>query len=483
MSDKATQDRPARNIALFGDALDDAFALSTLAPWRDTGGFVLMGDADFLPALSDVERAALLSMLPTSPDISNESVLAAFEDFALTHPDARCLVVDMGWALDIVWAASLIERWGAIVQSFAESADLTVISVYARDLIVEDQLAAAMRVHQHIAAPSGIYPNPHWMPRDLVAHGSLQQQLSFLLGQIVPEFQDADFYVKTLPDAARGATPAWAQRTRQGVTPRAADNRWHVHCLGPMRVFVGGNHPVNWAIPGSAPKKSRALFAYLLNKGDSGAHIDLLSEFLWPDDAPEETKRGRLRHTLAMLRKSLGGQDTVVRNGDYYRLNIPQSSWIDIRAFEQMCRRGISLFKHGDYADAIRVYEAAERLYGGDLFDDLPHEYAEYEFDDWCLPKRVWLRDMAVKLQCDFATALSNLGRSREALEHSTKALQIDPLHEAANIQMMSTLASLGRNEAVTRQYQQYLKAMGTDFEPSDEVRNVYEDLLAKRSA
>ena len=52
---------------------------------------------------------------------------------------------------------------------------------------------------------------------------------------------------------------------------------------------------------------------------------------------------------------------------------------------------------------ALRVYAAADQLYTGDLFEDLPLEYVRSETDDWCMPRRIWLREMAVKLQYDFA--------------------------------------------------------------------------------
>ena len=113
------------------------------------------------------------------------------------------------------------------------------------------------------------------------------------------------------------------------------------------------------------------------------------------------------------------------------------------------------------------------------MFEDLPLEYLHSEFDDWCAPKRVWLRDMAVKLQYDLSKVLRHQGRLREALEHSLNALRMDLANESAHIEAMRILAKQGRHEAVVRQFQQYLKAVA-DFdagEPSEEVRQVYREL------
>lgn len=474
---------PCQNVALFGDVLDPEFLMQAIRPWSDRGRVCLMtADATLFPAFSPEDRLPYIGALPDRPEVGSNSVIADFERLAEGMPGLVCIIVDMAWALNTIWAASLLERWGAIAQAFGERTGIALVSLYNREILVEDQFASALRVHQWVAAPSGCYRNPHWLPHTLVSTGTLQAQLNFLLGQFVPEFAEKSFHRASVQDYARGATPAWAQRKRRGLTRQPSNRRWHIHCLGPLRIYVGGQEEVDWNIPGSAPKKTRALFAYLLNRGETGANVDRLCEFLWSDNSSEETKRGRLRHTLAMLRKSLGGPETVERIGDQFRLNVPEDSWTDIRAFEQLCRRGLALFRQGDLAGAIRVYEGAERLYGGDLFEDIDINYVECEFDDWCKPRRIWLHEMAVKLQYDMSKVLRGLGRSREALHHAQRALQLDPLNDFANIEVMLSLAEQGRIDAVSRQYQQYLKAVvtGGDAEPSDEVYATFRELVPK---
>lgn len=128
--------------------------------------------------------------------------------------------------------------------------------------------------------------------------------------------------------------------------------------------------------------------------------------------------------------------------------------------FEQPCRRGRSLFKRGKLPSALRVYAAATQLYGGDLFEDLPLEYVRSATDDWCMPRRIWLREMAVKLLYDFAKVCSKSGRVREALEHCQKALSINPCTEGAHAEAMKIFATQGRMDAMHRQYRQYRAAL-----------------------
>jgi DNA-binding SARP family transcriptional activator len=480
-NDEQRKHRIGLNAALFASLSNSVFLQSSLQQWLQSRGcYLLTNDENLLPQTAFSGRLGYFASLSEMPEVGSDKVLSDLNAHCAKLDDLHCLVVDMRWSLNVAWGGSMVERWGGLCQQFADTHGVAVISLYDRETLVEDQLAAAFRVHQTFVSPSGQFRNPHWLPEELITSATVEDQLGFLLGQIVPEYANAAFHSTPLRDAARGATPTWVRRSRHSVATEPANTRWHVHCLGQLRVFVAGSVPVDWAIKGSAPRKSRALFAYLLNRAENGASADELAEFLWPENAAEDNKRARLRHAIAMLRKSLGGSETVDRTGDNYRLNIPQGSWIDIRSFEQLCRRGLALFRHNQYAEAIRVYEAAEGLYAGDLFDDLPNEYADSEFDDWCLPKRIWLREMAVKLQYDMSKVLRQQGRLREALDHSQKALKLDSVNDSANIEFMRVLAEQGRYEAIVRQYQQYLQAIDEldKGNPSAEVRMAYQDLM-----
>jgi DNA-binding SARP family transcriptional activator len=246
-----------------------------------------------------------------------------------------------------------------------------------------------------------------------------------------------------------------------------------------LRVRLDDATEVDWRQPGAAPKKTRTLFAYLLNAGDKGAHADQICELLWQGEDPEQTKRARLHHTVAMLRKALGGQETVERLGDYYRLVIPEGSWIDITAFEQLCRRCLSQARRGNDEAALRLYSEAERLYGGDLFADLPTQYLSTETEDWILPRRIWLRDMAIRVRYDHSKILRRHRRYAEALDHALKAVALDPTNESANAEAMRVFHAQGRTDAMHRQFRQYrsaLRAIGESVE-GIEVRATYDEL------
>ena len=94
------------------------------------------------------------------------------------------------------------------------------------------------------------------------------------------------------------------------------------------------------------------------------------------------------------------------------------------------------------------------------------------------MPRRIWLREMAVKLHYDFAKVCMKSDRTREALDHCQKALSIDPASEGANAEAMKIFVAQGRVDAMHRQYRQYraaLEAIGAG--EGTEIRVLYREL------
>ena len=466
------------NAALFSDGSTPDFANDSLAGQQLSAASILSDDPNFLEKLLQPRLGIATAALDHMP-IDGEEVYAKLRHH-LVEAYATGLIIDMRWVVGNLQGLLGIQTWGGVADRLARDLGIKIISIYDQDLTIEEQMQAALRAHRQMLAPSGLHDNPFWIPVDLLQRAPLDEQLFFMLGRIVPEYANRHGRRQDGQMFARGATPSWITKPATlGVPP--SPTRWHIHCLGELQVLVG-NTPVEWRQPGGAAKKIRTLFAYLLQSGDKGAHADQIGELLWPEDGTEETKRARLHHTVAMLRKALGSADSVQRAGEYYRLRPPSGSWIDIDTFEQLCRRGLSLFKRNEIEAAFRVYSAADKLYAGDLFEDLPLEYVRSETDDWCMPRRIWLREMAVKLQYDFAKVCMATNRIREALDHCQKALAIDPTSEGANAEAMKIFVAQGRMDAMHRQFRQYrasLEAIGAT--EGIEIKSLYRELSRAR--
>lgn len=424
------------------------------------GRLVVVSENDRFMRLAAVSQRLTWDQLGLDrEEIAETDVIETLGQY-LQQTEQHCtVVVDMSWIANQVQGQSGIEIWGVLAERIAEQLGVTVISRYHRELLTEDQAQVALAAHQQILAPSGLAENAYWLPSQL-RRSPKGAQISYFLGRVAPDYADQQFFERDDRFAARGADPDWLGRSQVSLLSRGVGEPWQIYCLGQLRVYRGPGDLIDWKIKGGAPKKTRTLFAYLLTHGEKGAHADRIAELLWPDTGNEDTKRARLHHTIAMLRKTLGYKDSVLRTGDFYRLNPPEGSWIDITSFEQLCRRGVTLFKNGQREEALTIYQTAERLYSGDLFQDVPAQYLDDEQEDWCMPRRIWLREVALKLQRDFSALLREEGRLRFALEHCQKALAIDPASDDANMETMRVFHAQGRPDAVARQYRQYRKAM-----------------------
>jgi len=449
--------RPS-NISLISDYAVDEFVARALGLLAFTTGVLLVADdPGFLSDLPNQTRLGFTQAGLDGIPIKLAEVSGCIQATLETTPAVSLVIVDMRWVACTISATANFERWGGFCDKIVENKQVSVVSVYSRSLMIEDQLLAAVRGHSHFLAPSGLYDNPFWLPPAYQTGTTISQQIDFVLGRLVPDYGGTLVHDH---GEASGANPNWITVPRR-LRPRVGkDDIWKIRCFGRLRIYLSDGSQIKWDIPGSAPRKTKLLFAYLLQRGEKGAPTDLLAELLWSAEPDENKKRKRLHHAITMLRKTLGGSEFVKRNGSYYTLVPPEGTWIDIATFEQLCNRAKVLARAEKFEDTVTLLDAAERLYSGELFEDLPAAYFENDMENWVVPKREWFRDMALKVLRDKAVILRQRGNFRDALATCQKALQMDAVCEIAHAEAMRIFQAQNRADAIARQYRQYLNAM-----------------------
>lgn len=443
------------NLGLLTDLSDYLFCNTALENLGRPPDFIWSSDPSFLshqpgqrlsPDALPLDRAAL----------EEASLFSTASELLSSAPKAPVVLIDMRWSLDAPYVFEALQNWGGLAERLVATFDATIVSIYDQELMVEDTMRGALSAHPQFLAPTGIYPNPHWVPATIRNQSDPEARMRYLMEQMVPDYRETPLLKSPAASDGVGTMPNWATRPNRGDIVSASASRWHIHCLGPLKVLTDKKNVVNWAVTGGSAQKTKALFAYLMTQGDAGADTEQLCELLWGDATSDKDRRNRLHHTVSVLRRVLGSQKAVTRSGDRYHLRIPKGSWIDVEQFEQLCRRGVSLYRHDNSDNALRVYQAVERIYAGDLFQDVARKYVENEYEDWCLPKRQWLRDMAAKLHTDMSRLLRGEARLREAQHHCARALDIEPADENGNVEMIRVLQAQGRNDAVARHYRQF---------------------------
>lgn len=450
------------NLALICDIGNQQYITDSLAQLPEIGNVLLVSDKPKkFSAMQGVECVSFADAALDRVPISWPKVQESLQSIVRLKAGEGLLLIDMSWGVGTVSATANFDQWGSLCDYLVESTQLNCVSLYNRGMQIENHLLAALRGHFQFLSPTGIHENPFWLPSYL-QKSSLSQQVDFLLGRVIPDYE-APIDDGHLSYAATGASPGWLINQGRGEAVGDRDERWKIRCFGSLRIYKSDGEQINWQIPGSATKKTKTLFAYLLQRGQRGASAEHMAELLWPLEDDEEAKRNRLHHCIAMLRKTLGHNDYVKRNGDYYHLLPPAGSWIDVANFEQLCRQAKVLAKTGKHIDAVEMLQVADQLYTGKLFEDLPVDYVESETEDWCLAQRMWFREMAIKVQRDMAELLREQGDYREALACCNKAISMDPLSEMAHAEAMKIYCEQARFDAAERQFRQYKEALKTN--------------------
>jgi len=108
------------------------------------------------------------------------------------------------------------------------------------------------------------------------------------------------------------------------------------------------------------------LLKFLLVHKDRALYVDDLAEAFFPEEPPEKARQ-EVYALVYHLRKRLPG--IVEREGEYYRLRLPERRFLDFERFEELMRRadleeGLAAFK---------TLRQALELYKGLLFGDEPY--------------------------------------------------------------------------------------------------------------
>ena len=226
--------------------------------------------------------------------------------------------------------------------------------------------------------------------------------------------------------------------------------------------------------PPSGPKE-RAILARLLVDPGRPVSADALIEAAW-GDVPRETAGRSLNVRIANLRSFLEpdrarGEPPMVLQRDRagYRLAIDPEQ-VDAHRFEQGVRHAATLRP----VAAIDAYGAALELWRGAPFADVAHSaFAQAEIE-----RLEALRREAIEGR---ARALSELGRSGEALPELRDLVGEDPLREGVVRTLMAALYASGRQVDALAAYRDLTERLAEiGLQPGEETRELERRILVQ---
>ncbi|RME43265.1 MAG: hypothetical protein D6791_15860 [Chloroflexi bacterium] len=251
--------------------------------------------------------------------------------------------------------------------------------------------------------------------------------------------------------------------------------RLEVRLLGGFEVRHG-DQPVE----GFESQKVRALLAYLMLHRETPQSRDRLAGLLWPDK-DDDTARRNLRQAVYNLRTSLPHGDTasppILSTHQTVQFNSASDHWLDVQAFEDAIRRGMSA---SGGLDPHHLAGASE-LYRGDFLAgffvrDSP------AFEHWLLYEQERLREMAIHALRRLVDYYLTSGAYRRGIRYARRLLEIDPLFEEAHRKLMRLYALSGRRNSALAQYRDCRTLLQTELgvEPLEETTALYQAILAE---
>ncbi len=208
--------------------------------------------------------------------------------------------------------------------------------------------------------------------------------------------------------------------------------------------------------------RARALLRLLALDTGMAVHHETVEAALWPEAEPGAGARS-LHVAVASLRRVLepgaarGSFQLLRREGDAYRLALPEGADVDLARFERALAAGRLSRERGDDGGARRAYEEALDAYGGELLpEDGPAE--------WVADRREQARLGAVEAAQRLAEIFLRSGDAEGASRAASAGLRIERYHDPLWRLLIRSRDEAGDQGAASRArlgYDQMLAELG----------------------
>jgi DNA-binding SARP family transcriptional activator len=237
--------------------------------------------------------------------------------------------------------------------------------------------------------------------------------------------------------------------------------------LGELR--VRGDDGVEISLAG---ERQRVVLAALLVRTGQVVPAGELAEIVW-DGAPPDSAPVTLRSHIKRLRQGLGpARSRVVTFRNGYLIKVSGEE-LDLLQFDNLCAKGASAGRSGDWDEASRVLTDALELWRGRPFADIPSaQVGRAE-----APRLEELRLQALEWRNE---ADLRLGRPERLIAELQGLAAAHPLRERFHVQLMLALSQSGRRAEALATYRQardvLVEELGID--PGTELQEMHQRIL-----
>ncbi|MBF0317278.1 MAG: hypothetical protein HQL04_03815 [Nitrospirae bacterium] len=252
-----------------------------------------------------------------------------------------------------------------------------------------------------------------------------------------------------------------------------------IYTLGRFEVLNGCKALISSAKTRKIPLQ---LLKAMISLGGRNVDPMRIADHIWPD-SDGDLANMTLNTTLHRLRKSLGGNDLIVRTDGGLGLN-PRLCWVDIWAFDAIVDKIAHINSRSakddcktDAEDMMSLFLKLASLYNGDF---LPDAHSE-----------IMLIHTRERLKCRFINSSLQVGdclerseRWESAIECYKYVLSIYISHEVFHQRLMRCYQKTGRYTEAVSAYSLCREVLMSTFgiEPSQVTQAVYTSIVKKHS-
>lgn len=352
-------------------AVVDELAEALGVPWAQRVGAAALALCGPDPMSDDVRRTFDIEL-----DDWGGALFALHAGLAsVRRGDPAVVTLDEASARLRFLGADLLEVWSraALAQALADEGRPEALDAARQAAEDARRLGAhgATVVAQLAAATAAPEDRETWLRR--ARHGAASFGLPMPKPRpVAPDLAD-DPVASLKPEAAGGQAGGAAG----GTAPVSADPPLRLRVLGAFSIEVGG-HTIDLS---AIKPRARVALRLLALHAPRPLHREVLCEALWPEADLDSATRN-LQVAISSLRQSLepgvgrGAHTLLVREGDTYRLALPEGSDADLVAFANHVVAGRAAQAGGDRASAVEAFSHAMLRYAGDVLpEDGPAEW------------------------------------------------------------------------------------------------------------
>ena len=242
-----------------------------------------------------------------------------------------------------------------------------------------------------------------------------------------------------------------------------------VRCFGGFELFVGGTAPTLARVR----PRARALLRLLALYAGQPVHREVIVEAMWPQlDVSAATHN--LHVCISGLRSALepgvsrGASRLIVRDGERYRLALPEGAISDLRTFDARTASAEQARNAGEADAAIADLEVALGLYTGDVLpEDGPTE--------WVLAHREHYKVRAAEAAAMLGRLHLEHGRPEQAAAAARRSIDVDPCRDASwrlLVAAHKAAGDLAASEEARRSYAEVLASLGVASSAATAIRS-----------